>query len=199
MLRLGSGQRTETSTRSEQCSDGHSLTRGETSTRTGSRTETVTDGRGGGRSASSGRSHGQGGNESRGQTISYRLAQVHRVVRELQQTGHLREAVADQLEEFGQILYCLEKRCAVALSGSEPALVETVEVPDPFVSAEALMKAVVWMKRELAAIRPYLFVPDLSPSEEERRIRTFLGEGPATGAGAPDIGPGPDAADVYGN
>jgi hypothetical protein len=36
------------------------------------------------------------------------------------------------------------------------------------------MKAVEWVKVELSKIHPYLFVPNLDPAEDDRRLQEFL-------------------------
>src|SRR5262249_41419208 len=79
-------------------------------------------------------------------------------------------------ERFAQVVYSLERRQAVALSGSDAELIEAMEVSDPFSSSEALVKAVEWVKHELTQFRPYLFVPNLDPAAEDHRVHAFLGQ-----------------------
>ncbi len=123
--------------------------------------------------------HGTGGNENESTSWSLRWAQIRKTIREQVETGQLRQAVADQLESYIQQLFSLGRRQAAVLSGTESFFLETLEVPDAFASPEALMKAVEWAKLRLRELHPYLFVPDLSQEEEERRVRAYLGVGAA--------------------
>lgn len=127
-----------------------------------------------------GRSHStaDGGSEGDSLNLSLRFAQIHQTIRELQNTGQLETGLNEQLAKFAQVLASLERRQAVVLAGTDSFVIESIDVPDPFRSPEALMRSIEWVKSELAQVHPYLFVPNLDPAEEERRIRAFL-DGPA--------------------
>ena len=62
--------------------------------------------------------------------------------------------------------------------------VEAVNVPDPFVSPDALVLACDWVKRLLCNIHPYLFTPDLRPEQDDARVEAFLN---ATDAPPPSV------------
>lgn len=122
----------------------------------------------------------QGGGESHG--VSHKKVPLAVVVREQQKTGSLETAIPDQWERFRAMLSCAPPRHAFAKVTGRGEAVEfvTADVPDPFASREALAAAVEWVKRELHAVHEYFFAPDLSPEEEDRRLREFLGrEAPA--------------------
>jgi hypothetical protein len=117
----------------------------------------------------------EGGGRSRG--VSHKQVPLASVVREPQKTGAMETALADQWEKFRALLSCAPPRHAFAkVAGRTEAIAfVTADVPDPFASPEALAAAIEWVKRELHALHAYFFAPDLSPGEEERRLREFLG------------------------
>lgn len=136
----------------------------------------------------------RGGGESHG--VSLKKVPLAAVVREQQKTGSLETAIPDQWETFRALLSCAPPRHAFAkvIGRKEAVAFVTADVPDPFASREALAAAVEWVKRELHAVHEYFFAPDLSPDEEERRLREFLGEAaaaddPLVVGGADESGP----------
>jgi hypothetical protein len=199
MFHLGSTQRTNTRGVSHQRGRVNGTGLGESEGEGGGETDTINDVISKARSHTKGRTHGEGGGDSQGITISHRFAQVQKVVREIQKTGQLEQSVADQVEEFGQVIYSLAKRHAVALCGTDASLIMTLDVPDPFASPEALVKAVEWAKRELAQLRDYLFVPNLDPAEQEARLRRFLGEEPPPALADEPVMVGGDNEEVANN
>jgi len=177
LLRLAGAQESDQTGSSSGTTDGRSLSEGESESVSGSTSlssqRSTALGTTKGRSASS----STGGARTEGHSVAHRHAQVRRVLRELQRTGQLEMSLADQLMRFAQRLFSLQRREAVVLSGNDAIDLLTAEVPDPFVSAEALVRAAEWAKRRLMELRPYLFVPDLTPAETERRLKSLLDEG----------------------
>jgi hypothetical protein len=117
-------------------------------------------------------------NAGMGQTCSQKKVPLHQVRVTEQKTGALEQAVADQLEEGRCKIASQKKRQAfVKVQGSaEAPQAQTREVPDPFASAQAQMKVVEWMKRELYDLHDYYTVPLHGPEEEEKRVGAYLGE-----------------------
>jgi hypothetical protein len=135
-----------------------------------------------GTSYSSGTQDGvtEGETEGFGVTINHKLVHIEKTVRELQKTGKLDKAVADQIARFAQKLSGQSRRRATVRVRERAAIeIEAVEVRDPFLSAAAQAKAVEWIKRELFQTHDYYFTPSLDPAEDERRIREFLADEPA--------------------
>lgn len=113
--------------------------------------------------------------EGYGLTLNHKLVHLEKIIREKQKTGMLGKSVADQLVQFVQTLSGQARRRAVVRVRERKAVaIETLEVNDPFLSPEARAKAVEWMRRELLALHPYMFVPSFDPAEDEKRLREFL-------------------------
>jgi hypothetical protein len=174
MLHLAGSQQSEQRTFTNGHTSSASFSEGETEGRTGGTSRGYQDSSGASHAVGWSASRTEGGSEGEGRSVTHRLAQVHKVVRELQRTGQLEMSVADQLMQFAQKLFMLKRRQAIVLSGNEAVAIETVEVPDPFVSPEALARACEWIKRRLVEYHPYLFVPDLTPEHGARRLEAFL-------------------------
>lgn len=151
----------------------------ESETRGGATTRTAALGGATTRARRRGRGGSISGTESQTEGWAVRHIQVRKTIREWQETGQLRRSIADQLEQYAQQLFCLGRQEAFVRIGATVHRIRTVDVPDPFLSASAIVKAVDWLARELAAIHGYLFLPDLSLAEEERRVRRYLGLGAA--------------------
>ena len=116
--------------------------------------------------------------ESYGVTINHKLVHIEKIVREIQKTGMLEQAVTDQLARFAQELSSHAQRHATARVRERKAVhFETSEVKDPFRSPEAQARAVEWIKRELYRVHDYYFTPSLDPQEQSRRIDEFVGVG----------------------
>lgn len=98
----------------------------------------------------------------------------HRAERQI--TGRLENAVNDQFEQFRQRLAIQpQRRAFVKLQNQRNAIdIETLPMPDPFISPEARHRAIEWVKRELFALHPYNFTPDFRPDAEDARLRDFL-------------------------
>jgi hypothetical protein len=157
---------------------------GQTSGESGGRTDTRADQHGTATQHGTGRTDGCGGGDASSRGWSLRYAQVKRTVRESQATGRLRKSVADQLEEFAAGIFGLRPRHAYVLMGSECHHMEAIEVPDAFPSSVSLVRAVEWVRRELAGVHAYAFTPDLTPEVDGRRLHALFG---------PDAGKGPRA------
>ena len=123
-----------------------------------------------------GRTIGEGGSTQRSWTTSWKQVPLARHRTERRQSGKLIHAVGDQLEEFRQAIATLPARRAfVKLQNHAQAIcIETLPMPDAFLSPAAQHRALEWIKREVFARHPYNFVPDFSPSAEERRLSEFL-------------------------
>lgn len=176
LLHLASRQESEQSGDSESSSSGRSLSNGVNRSVSGGSALARQRSTARGAVAGTSGTHSEGGSESTGHSVAYRHAQVRKVVRELQRTGQLEMAVADQLMQFAQKLCLLERRQAVALVGNETVEMEAADVPDPFCSQKSIVRAAELAKRRLIELRPYLFVPDLTAEESERRLTDFLGD-----------------------
>jgi len=114
--------------------------------------------------------------ESYAITINHKLVHIERIVREIQKTGLLEQAVSDQLARFAQELSSHAQRHATARVREREAVhIETAEVKDPFCSPEAQARAVEWIRRELYRVHDYYFTPCLDPQEQSRRIDEFVG------------------------
>jgi Helicase HerA, central domain len=118
----------------------------------------------------------KGGSQTTGVTVSEKLAQVRKVVRELQETGQLHTSIADQLEAFAQKIFSLPARHAVALIGSEARSFVALDQPDAFPTQEQVVLAAEWVQQKLFDIHPYLYVPDLRPQTSDERLEAFLEE-----------------------
>ncbi len=189
MLPLSSEQRGRSRTRQSSASQAETFSRGESASRGGSegdskgkaigktKTDTKTD------------STSEGGSAGESHTVSHKKVPLAKVVRETVKTGALETSVSDQMEEFRQTIQGLQRRQAVVLTPDDAKAfpIESAEVNDPFVSAAAQAKAVEWLRRELMAVHPYLFVPDMDPAEQRRRLREFAADGTS-----PPAAPGPD-------
>ncbi len=113
--------------------------------------------------------------EGSGITISHKLVHLERIVREIQKTGVLEKAVSDQLARFTQqISGQSNRRATVRVREGKAVIIETVEVKDPFCSAEANAKAVDWIKRELYQAHDYYFTPTLDTASDDERLADFL-------------------------
>ncbi len=122
---------------------------------------------------SEGESHSE--TESRGVTINHKLVHIDNIVRELQRTGRLVEAVNDQRARFAQQIATLPHRHAyVRIGDSEAIEIETLDAPDAFVIPQAYFRAIDWIRQELHIIHDYYFTPRLDPQLEARRIDAFL-------------------------
>lgn len=175
MLDLTSGSKAKALGSTEGRGRTAQVQEGATDTVSGSQTASLAEQTGKTLQHGTNRSSGVGGSENETEGWSLRYAQVQTTVREWVRTGKLQQEVADQLEKFAQALFNLRKRQAAVLSGSESFFMETLEVSDAFASPEALVKAIEWASARLREIHPYLFFPDLTPDEEDRRLRAFLG------------------------
>lgn len=176
LLRLASEQQSSQRGESDGTAETHSFTTGTSSARSGGTSRGTQRSAALGASAGESGSDSEGGSESSGHSVAYRHAQVRKVVRELQRTGQLETSVADQLMRFATKLFKLRRRQAVVLMGTEAVEMEAADVPDPFCTQNAIAVAAEAAKRRLVELRPYLFVPDLTPAESERRLTEFLGE-----------------------
>jgi hypothetical protein len=176
MLRLASEQQSNQRGETDGTTETHSFTTGTSSARSGGTSRGTQRSSALGASAGESGSDSEGGSESSGHSVAYRHAQVRKVVRELQRTGQLEMSVADQLMRFATKLFKLKRRQAVVLMGTEAVEMEAADVPDPFCTQNAIAVAAEAARRRLIELRPYLFVPDLTPAESERRLTEFLGE-----------------------
>ncbi len=123
-----------------------------------------------------GRTVAEGGSTQRGSSTSVKHIPLARHRTERRLSGKLVRAVGDQLEEFRQAIATLPARRAfVKLQNHAEAFsIETLPMPDAFLSPVAQQRAIEWIKREVFAQHPYNFVPDFSPDAEERRLSEFL-------------------------
>lgn len=120
---------------------------------------------------------GWGDSESSGETTTEKFVHLAHVIREKQRTGQLEQSISDQMEKHRQMLAGLPQRHAIVSKKGAPAVqIVTPTVPDPFASADALVLALRWIKRELTQIHPYLFVPNLDLAEEDRCLLEFLND-----------------------
>lgn len=119
--------------------------------------------------------HTEGISQGESISVSEKIQSLARIVREKQLTGQLEQAVNDQLEQFRQQIATMPPRRCVVKRGSLPAeIIDVVNVPDSFESAEVQARALTWAKNQLDHFHSYMFVPDLDPTQEDRRIQTFL-------------------------
>lgn len=163
---------------SEQNSDtrGHSSGTGGSETAGGSRGNSFSLSQGKSAALGTSQNDTDGGSESWSVSISEKVVHLAKIVVEKQLTGQLERAINDQLEQFRQLIANLSPRTAIVKIGNAPArLMEVVPVPDSFKSPEARERAFRWVKRQIDAVHHYMFVPDFTPEEEERRLRKFLG------------------------
>ncbi len=175
-LRLGASQSGQSATNNQAHTDTRTTTQSESESEGGSLGKTISRMLGKAKTLSKTHSHTEGGSESEGLTISRKWVHLARVIREEQRTGTLEKSVADQLEQIAQLISTLRRRQAFVRRPGDrrSVLIQTNEVKDPFESPEALVRAVEWMKRELAQLHDYYFVPDLA--DEGRSLADFLGE-----------------------
>jgi hypothetical protein len=175
-LRLGAAQDGGSVTNSNAHTDTRTETQNQSESQGGSLGRTISRMLSKARSLSTSHSHTEGGSRGEGLTISQKWVHLARVIREEQLTGSLQKSVSDQLEQIVQMISTLERRQALVKRPGESrsVLIETTEVNDPFVSPEALVRAIEWMKRELAQVHDYYFVPNLE--DEGRSLAEFLGE-----------------------
>jgi len=130
-----------------------------------------------GTSTSNSTQSGSTENESQGYgvTVNHKMVHIEQAVRERQDTGMLVKSVADQFARFAQMISGQSQRQAtVRVRNGKAMQIETAEVRDPFLSADAQARAVEWIKRQLYQVHDYYFTPSLDPEEDERRIREFL-------------------------
>lgn len=127
-------------------------------------------------SDSTGRTVAEGGSTQRGWTTSWKHVPLARHRTERRLSGKLIRAVGDQLEAFRQAIATLPARRAfVKLQNQAHAFcIETLPMPDAFLSPVAQHRAIEWVKREVFAQHAYNFIPDFSPNAEERRLNEFL-------------------------
>jgi hypothetical protein len=156
MLALTGSQHGESRTTQSSTSQARSHSEAESHSRGGSTGRTEGDANGTTKGTSKTRSRSDGGAEGRSHTVSHKLVPLATVVLETVKTGSLERSVSDQFEQFRQTIQTLRQRQAAVLSPDGPAAfrIETGEVRDPFVSADAQAKAVEWVKRELMATHP---------------------------------------------
>lgn len=173
---LGSAQDSLSTTSNKSHTDNRTTTENESESEGGSLGRTISRMLSKAKALSKSHSHTEGGSESEGMTISKKWVHLARVIREEQMTGTLEKSVSDQLEQIAQMIATLKRRQALILrpGDSRSVLIQTNYVPDPFESADALIRATEWMKRELMQIHDYYFVPDLT--DEGRSLEDFLGE-----------------------
>lgn len=171
---LGSSEQNGTSSHASQAnsstkSNGEAETEGEASMRGKS------TGNGFGQSKMFGTTNNQTLGFGITETKSNKLVPLAKIVREKQKTGQLETSINDQLEKFRQMLACLKQRHAFVWRDwlAKAVEIEALEVKDPFVSAEAQVKAVNWMERELFALHPYFFTPTFD--DDPGRFDPFLG------------------------
>lgn len=178
ILSLASAQKGSSRTAQSSASDGETSTHGTTASEGGSAATTVGKSRGKMKGKTTTHSESDGGAVGETHNVSNKLIPLARIVREVVKTGSLEMSVSDQFERFRQIIQVLPQRRAVVLSpeSSRAFEVETPQVRDPFVSANAQAKAVAWMKRELMALHPYLFAPDFDATLEANRVAQFVGD-----------------------
>src|SRR5205807_1858306 len=110
-------------------------------------------------------------------TVSHKTVPLPVVVRELQETGQLRTALTTQEAQHRQHLHGLGQRRFVVISpGMKKGVeVEAAEVKDPFASPEAQERGVENVRRLIAEAHDYYYQPSFDGSDQDRRLRAFLG------------------------
>lgn len=128
------------------------------------------------------RSTSRGGSSGTSRSTSHKKVPLAKIVREI--TGEMRTPISDQFEKMKAGIFCLPDRHAVVKcrDKTQAFVIKTHDVPDPFVSADAQFMAVEWIKKELAALRPYTVKPSLDHAEEDKRLDDYLAQpAPANG------------------
>lgn len=117
-----------------------------------------------------------GTSQQQGVSVSFKLVPLARHRVEKQATGGLQRTISDQLEEGRQMIASLKTReMIVKLQNQQAAIrLETLPMPDPFLSHETHLKVIAWTKQRIFELHPYNFVPDFRPEAEDRRLDEFL-------------------------
>jgi len=111
-------------------------------------------------------------------SVGEKLVPLPVVVHDKQKTGQLEESISDQHEKNRQRLHGLDDRHVIVLAPGMKAAVEivTLDLTDPFQSADAQAKAVQWIQGKIAETHPFYFVPSFDPADQAKRVAAFLGE-----------------------
>ena len=111
----------------------------------------------------------EGAGITQGVSESDKLLPLPKLVHVRQDSGQLQEGTPDlQYERFGCELSSLDRQEAfVRIRGGKAMKFRTADVADPFVSAEAQMKAVAWFKKHLYQTHDYFFTPTVDDTDHE--------------------------------
>jgi len=180
-------QQSWNSTSSLQASEGSTISAsGDISSRNNGNATGFSNGQAGGASGSQSLSAGmssstggsqsatRGGSSGTSSSTSYKKVPLAKIVREL--SGEMRTPINDQFEKMKTGIYSLPDRHAVVKcrDNTRAFVIKTHDVPDPFLSADSQFRAVEWVKKELAALRPYTVKPALDPAEQDKRLNDYL-------------------------
>lgn len=161
-LRLTNGSSSVGNTRNGAKTNGTQENETETEAEGGGSTTTLGESESLGRSKRKMKTNSLGGGVSQGFGESEKLLPMPILVHVDQDTGQLKDSVADQYERLGSELTALPRQEGFArVRGGKAFRFRTADVPDAFLSPEAQMKAVRWIKKLLYQTHEYFFTPSV--------------------------------------